>query len=133
MTFTTQEMVDWLKTKKLTGLYAGYIPKDKTQVIGVYSRTNPVHVQGYTSSYNVKGFTILVHWNKSLYDTETKANAIHDLLDRANFSNTSHNGWIECEGNPVDVGKDENGICEWTLDMTVHVKNNTNTGGNSNV
>lgn len=125
MTLTTQEFVAWLKTKGLTGLYAGYVPKDKTQVIGVYTRTNPVPVNGYNSTYNVKGFQLLFHWTKSLYDTETKAFIVYDLLDRAKFINDSHNGWIECEGNPVDIGKDENGICEWSLDVTVYVKNNT--------
>lgn len=133
MTLTTQELVNWLKTKGLTGLYAGYYPKDKARVFGVYTRTNPVSVNGYRPTYNVKGFTIIIHWTKSLYETEAKANELHELLDRAKFSNDSHNGWIECNGNPVDVGKDENGICEYSLDLTVYVKNNTNTGGNSNV
>lgn len=133
MTITTQELVTWLKTKGLTGLYSGYVPKDKTQVIGVYTRTNPMPVNAYKATYNVKGFTLLFHWTKSLYDTETKAFQVYELLNRAKFSNTSHNGWIECDGNPVDVGKDENGVCEWTLDLTVYVKDNTNTGGKKNV
>ena len=126
MTFTTQEMITWLKSLGLTDLYAGYVPKDKSCVIGVYTRPNPVSVKGYRTTYNVKGFTLLIHWTKSLYDTEAKATELHGLLERAKFNNDSHNGWIECDGNPVDVGKDENGICEWTLDLTVYVKNNNN-------
>lgn len=124
MTITTKEFITWLKTQGLTDLYGGYIPKNKEQVIGVYARKDPDTVNGYNSTYGIKGFTLLIHWTKGLYETEEKAIELHDLLDRAKYSNATHNGWISCDGNPVDAGKDENGVCEWVLDVTVYVKNN---------
>jgi hypothetical protein len=63
--------------------------------------------------------------------TETQANALYALLDRASFSTTSHTGWIQVARGPVDVGKDEKGICEWTIDISVYAKHIL-TGGNNN-
>lgn len=129
---TLQEFVTWLKAQGLTGIYAGYIPKDKDSVIGVYKRPDVAQPEAYgQSSYCILGLTILVHWTKDMYATETQANALYDLLDRAHFTTASHTGWIHVTRGPVDVGKDEKGICEMTLDISVYAKQIL-TGGNNN-
>lgn len=134
---TLQEFITWLKTLNMTGLYAGYYPKDKTQVIGVYNRSGEKQPEAYGSgsSYKITSLTLLVHWTKGVYETEAKANALYDLLNRAKISTTAHEGWIECKRAPQDVGKDENGVCEYSLDINIYAKKveqNITTGGNNN-
>lgn len=123
---TIEEFISWLKTQNITDVYAGYIPKGKTNVIGVYARPNSGKVQGYNPSYSIRGLTILIHGTKGLYETETKALSLYKMLSRATFSTTDHNGWIECKGYPVDIGKDENGVCEYSFDLTLYIKTNKN-------
>ncbi|MCR4670585.1 MAG: minor capsid protein [Saccharofermentans sp.] len=120
---TIKEFIRWLESQGITDLYGGYIPKGKTQVLGVYSRDPAVQPESYgPSSYSVKNLTILVHWTKALDVTEDKAISLYNILKRANFTTTKHTGWIDCPRPPVDVDKDENGICEYTLDVTVYAK-----------
>ncbi|MBR5386449.1 MAG: hypothetical protein IK142_02595 [Clostridiales bacterium] len=129
---TIKEFVTWLESQGVDGVYEGYIPKDKERVIGVYKRPDVAQPEAYgQSSYNILGLTILIHWTKGMEATETQANALNALLDRAPFSTTSHTGWIKVTRGPVDVGKDEKGICEWTIDISVYAKP-INTGGNNN-
>ena len=121
---TIEEFIAWLKTMSITGLYAGYIPKNSTKVIGVYARPNTSDARGYKPTYGIRGLTLLIHWTKGMYETEKAALSLHKKLNRAHFATTDHNGWIECSGYPVDVGKDENGVCEWSLDLTLYIKTN---------
>lgn len=121
---TLHEFVTWFKSQGATGVYAGYIPKDKEQVIGVYKRPSVGQPQAYgQSSYSILGLTILVHWTKGMYETETEANRLCDLLRRKNFTTASHTGWITITREPEDVGKDEKGICEMVIDISVYAKN----------
>lgn len=120
---TIKEFIQWLESQGVTDLYGGYIPKGKTQVIGVYSRDAVAQPEAYgTPSYSIKGLTLLVHWTKALDVTEDKALSLYNMLDRAKFQTTAHTGWIECTRVPVDVGKDDNGVCEYTLDISVYAK-----------
>lgn len=120
---TIQEFVRWLEAQGVENLYGGYIPKGKTQVIGVYSRDPVAQPESYgQSSYSIRGLTLLIHWTKALDATEEQALSLYSLLDRASFQTANHTGWIECTRVPVDVGKDENGICEYTLDISVYAK-----------
>lgn len=129
---TTKEFVTWLESQGVAQVYEGYIPKDKDRVIGIYKRSDVAQPEAYgQSSYDILGLTILIHWTKGMDATETQANALYALLDRASFSTTSHTGWIQVARGPVDVGKDEKGICEWTIDISVYAKQIL-TGGNNN-
>lgn len=123
---TIQEFVTWLKSQSVSGVYAGYIPKDKEQVIGVYKRPSVAQPQAYgKSSYSILGLTILIHWTKGLYETEAEANRLCSILNRAKFTTASHQGWIAITRGPEDVGKDEKGVCEMVIDISVYAKNNT--------
>jgi hypothetical protein len=123
---TIQEFVTWLKSQSVSGVYAGYIPKDKEQVIGVYKRPSVAQPQAYgQSSYSILGLTILIHWTKGMYETEAEANRLCDILRRANFTTANHTGWITITREPEDVGKDDKGICEMVIDISVYVKNKT--------
>jgi len=120
---TTQYFVSWLKSQGVSDIYAGYIPKDKERVIGVYRRPDVAEPEAYgQSSYSILGLTILLHWSKGYYETEEKANKLYALMDRATFTTETHSGWIKCVRAPQDVGKDEKGICEMTLDISVYAK-----------
>lgn len=120
---TIKQFIRWLESQGITDLYGGYIPKGKTQVLGVYVRDGVAQPEAYgSSSYSIKPFTILIHWTKAIDATEDKAISLYRMLHRARFETNEYTGWIECPRNPVDVGKDDNGVCEFVLDVNCYVK-----------
>ena len=74
-----------------------------------------------------KGISILVHWTQSTRETEDRAAALYDNLATAqnvvigdktvNYIQLLHN-------ESIDVGADENGICERVIEFIIHYSNN---------
>lgn len=68
-----------------TNVYCGKLDDKKDKSIGIYnsSRQRPVQmaIGGIkNSSYRVKSVSVLVHWNKSVRDTEKAAEQLYNML-----------------------------------------------------
>ena len=111
-------------------VYMGKLDAKKEKSIGVY---NSKHNHPYRTalggaemqSYGMKYVTFLVHWNKSLRDTENAANSLFDALRRVSEAtiNNAHIKFIQpLTDGPVDVGTDDAGIYEMVIEVAVVYK-----------
>ena len=127
---TTEEVLAWIKTlsTKPEHYYCGMLNDKKDKAFGNYQlkdqRSRDISLGGTTNTKTaVKGISILVHWTKSTRETEDIAAALYDTLATAqnvviggkqvNYIQLLHN-------EPIDVGADENGICERVIEFIIH-------------
>ena len=105
-------------------VYCGKLADKKDKSIGVYnlkqSRTPIMAIGGIqNSSYNTKGISLLVHWNKSLRNTEEAAQQLYDalLLCRDVTINNKKILFIQhLHNEPICVDTDDNGIFEYVVE-----------------
>ena len=120
-----RDYIDSLKIGKY--VYMGKLDAKKEKAIGVY---NSKHNHPYRTalggaelqSYGMKYVTFLVHWNKSLRDTESAANSLFDALRQAGevTINDVHIKFIQpLTDGPIDVGTDDAGIYEMVIEVAV--------------
>lgn len=119
---------DYVDTLKIANsVYMGKLDAKKEKTIGVY---NSKHNHPYRTalggtqmqSYGIKYVTLLVHWNKSLRDTEKVANSLFDAIKQARevTVNNAHIKYIQpLTDGPVDVGTDNAGIYEMVIEAAV--------------
>lgn len=107
-------------------VYMGKLPDKQDKSIGVYNSKHqyPYHIAiGGPSleSYGTKYVTLLVHWNKSLRDTETAATALFETVRDTENAVINHETikFIQPLYEPQDVGTDDYGICEMVIEMAV--------------
>lgn len=127
---TTEEVLAWVKTlsTKPEHYYCGTLNAKKDKSFGIYQlkdqRSRDVALGGMTNTKTaVKGISILVHWTQSTRATEDIAAALYDNLATAqdvviggkkvNYIQLLHN-------ESIDVGADENGICERVIEFILH-------------
>lgn len=127
---TTEEVLAWVKTlsTKPEHYYCGTLNSKKDKSFGIYQlkdqRSRDVALGGMTNTKTaVKGISILVHWTQSTRATEDIAAALYDNLATAqdivigdkkvNYIQLLHN-------ESIDVGADENGICERVIEFILH-------------
>ena len=125
-------VLEWLKTfdKGFNNYYMGFLDKKKEKSLGVYNlkqNRKPIIALGglENTSYNVKPISLLIHWNKATDETEQKANELYEAImsnkpDKINGHSISFVGMITNE--PIDVGKDESGICEYVIELEIYYK-----------
>lgn len=74
---TLSDIRDWLESLDVADHYhIGRINNKKEKSLGVYSRPRsgaPVTGIGDTSTYDIKGITLLLHWNRNARETEEAA------------------------------------------------------------
>ena len=75
------------------------------------------------SSYRVKSVSVLVHWNKSVRDTEKAAEQLYNML--RDTKRVTINGirvfFTKMQvDEPVDVGTDDNGIFECVIELDIY-------------
>lgn len=125
---TTENVLKWIKTlsPKATNYYCGTLNSKKEKSFGVYqlkeSRARNVAIGGNTKTA-AKGISILVHWTESTRQTEDIAAQLYSALAQAtdvvigeakvNYINLLHD-------EPIDVGTDENGICERVIEFIIY-------------
>lgn len=129
---TLKEVLDWLITcnTKFDHYYMGTLDSKKDKSLGIYNlkrESNPVIALGglECTSYNVKHISLLVHWNKASDETEEQAiNLYEELLNKKPEKIGSHeiNFIGLLTGEPIDVGRDENGICEYVIEFEIYYK-----------
>lgn len=127
---TVEEVLAWVKTlsTKPEHYYCGMLNDKKEKSFGIYQlkdqRSRDIAIGGMTNTKTaVKGISILVHWTQSTRATEDIAAALYDNLASAqniviggkyvNYIQLLHN-------ESIDVGADENGICERVIEFIIH-------------
>lgn len=104
-------------------VYIGKLDNKKQKSIGVYSRRadGPAHIAlgGLgCSSYGIKPVSLLVHWNKSVAESEDAANQLYDKLiheSSLTIGETHVNFLVLQVPEPADVGTDDNGVYEFVI------------------
>ena len=126
----TEEVLAYVKTLsvKPDHYYCGMLNSKKDKSFGIYqlkdSRSRDIALGGMTNTKTAtKGISILVHWTQSTRETEDIAAALYDAL--ATAQNIVIGGqqvdYIQLLHNePIDVGADENGICERVIEFILH-------------
>ena len=127
---TTEAVLAWIKTlsPKPEHYYCGMLNDKKDKSFGIYQlkdqRSRDISLGGMTNTKTaVKGISILVHWTQSTRETEDIAAALYDTLataqniviggEQVNYIQLLHN-------ESIDVGADENGICERVIEFIIH-------------
>lgn len=134
---TVENVLAWIKTlsTKPDHYYAGTLNQKKEKSFGVYQlkegRAREIALGGLTSTKTVtKGISILVHWNASTRETETAAASLYaDLQNAISITIGGHTVfYIDLLHNePVDVGTDENGVCERVIEFIIHYERSITT------
>lgn len=107
-------------------VYMGKMPDKQDKSIGVY---NSKHEHAYSTaiggpdlaSYGTKYVILLVHWNRSLRDTEKAATALFDAIRDAKevTVNNEKIKFIQPLYELQDVGTDDAGIYEMVIEAAV--------------
>lgn len=111
-----------------TNVYCGKLDDKKNKSIGVYNNNKQRSVQMAiggikNSSYRVKSVSVLVHWNKSVRDTEKAAEQLYNMLrdtKRVTINGTRVFFTKMQVDEPVDVGTDDNGIFEMVIELDIY-------------
>lgn len=125
---TTEQVLTWIKTlsTKADNYYCGLLNAKKEKSFGVYQlkdrRARDVAI-GKETKTATKGISILVHWTASTRETENIAAELYKNLTeatgidiggyKANYIQVLHN-------EPIDVGADDNGICERVIEFIIY-------------
>ena len=109
-------------------VYCGKLDNKKQKSIGVYNLSREsnarICIGGIECTpYRVKPISILIHWNKSIRDTEETAMQLYDMLQssrdiKINNANVSYVKMLVDE--PKDVGTDDNGIYEQVIQIELY-------------
>lgn len=127
-----KDVTAWLKglDTKFDNYYMGFLDKKKDKSLGVYNLKTPrapiIAIGGLeNTSYNVKIVSLLVHYTKASDETEEVATDLYEEImnsrptvigkHEVNFIGMLTNG-------PVDVGRDDNGICEYVIEFEIYYK-----------
>lgn len=125
---TTEQVLAWIKTlpTKADHYYCGMLNAKKDKSFGVYqlkeSRARDIAI-GKQTKTATKGISVLVHWTSSTRETENIAAELYKSLAEAtdiavgefkvNYIQLLHN-------EPIDVGMDENGVCERVIEFVIY-------------
>ena len=122
MMLTISNLMEVLK-KEFPGVkfFNGSI--DKTEkCVGVYARGSaaPPTAIGCKPSYGILPVTMLVHWGENSSECESKANELYERLeDGIAYVNDVRVIQIYMLEHPMNIGRDDNNICEMTIRFNV--------------
>lgn len=126
---TVENVLEWIKTlpTKPDHYYAGTLNTKKEKSFGVYQlsehQKRVLALGGMSNTKTgVKGISILIHWNESTRETENIAAQLYADLAAAEFPVIGEKtvNYIQLLHNePIDVGTDENGICERVIELVL--------------
>lgn len=101
----------------------GKIDNNRDKAICFYSSSTPraaVHAWGgkATQSHTVKPVTILLRCGKTKQAAEDVAQSVFDFFDESQFTIDGRSVFaLATYGGPVDLGTDENGIYEYSIEF----------------
>lgn len=109
-------------------VYCGKLDGKLDKSIGVYPKEregDAIQAVGgnENSSYSIKRISILVHWNKSVRETERVSNTAFDMLrDTINVTiNGTHILFTDMKcPEPIPVDTDDNGIFEYVIELDIY-------------
>ena len=104
-------------------LYSSKMADKENNSIGIYnSKTAPNYLSsiGADTSYSIKPITILIHGTKSPVATEVLANDVYLAIKEANLEGTSIQRLDLVYETPVDVGTDDSGVYEYTINLNIY-------------
>lgn len=115
---------------ELQDVYAGAIDGNLDKCIGVYnvkaSKPQRICIGGKACTKTLeKHISVLIHWTDIPTQAEIKAQSVLDILSDIR----QHKGdgftvkYLECK-EPVSVGRDERGVCEYVIEATVYYERN---------
>lgn len=127
---TTENVLEWIKTlsTKPQHYYCGTLNAKNEKSFGVYQlkerRARDVALGGLDNTKTAKkGISILVHWSSSTRETENAAASLYVDLETAKnvvIGGQKVNYIQLLHSEPIDVGTDENGICERVIEFILH-------------
>ena len=106
----------------------GKIDNNKEKAICFYgSRTNraAAHTFGGKAlqSYNHNAITILIRWGREKQAAADKAQAVFDFFDETQFTlNDKHAFCLSIYNGPIDLGSDEKGVYEYSLEFDFYTQ-----------
>lgn len=126
-----EDVLVWIKTLnvKFDNYYIGVLDSKKDRSLGIYNLkrdSHPVIALGGLSNtkYQVKKISLLVHWNRATDETEEQAILLYETLMMSKPLITGYEcyfiGMLNSE--PIDVGRDDNGICEYVIEFEIYYK-----------
>lgn len=129
---TLAEIRDWLKSFDVAeNYYIGRLDNKKEKSLGVYSlarRGAPVTAIGGVScsSYDVKGVSLLLHWNRNARETEQAAQKLWRALFGAahvDVPGGSHIQYVQPNvPEPVAIGTDDGGVYEYVIEINIYFR-----------
>lgn len=91
--------------------------------VGVYARGNasPPIAIGCKPSYGILPVTMLIHWGENSAVCESLANRLYEGLEEgvAVIGNTRVIQLQMMDSCPVNIGRDDNNICEMTIRLNI--------------
>lgn len=131
MTLTLFNIADMLiDSLDFKDVYAGNIDSNLDRCIGVYNSKNSgahkICIGGKSCTKTLeKRISILIHWTDNPAACEQEANRVLDLItDIRNYKADSFVVHCLICNDPVPIGKDELGICEYVIEATLYYERN---------
>lgn len=130
---TLADIRDYIATTNITmdeNVYCYKLDSKKDKSIGIYSldqnRTPNIPVGGAeNSSYNTKGISLLIHWNKSPRNTEVTAQQLYNILLSTKNVEINEKKILFVEhlyNEPISVNTDDKGIYEYVIECFFYYK-----------
>ena len=118
-----REYISGLGIAADSNVYIGKLDNKKEKSIGVYPRKESgrpnIALGGYElSSYDVKRISLLIHWNKSMTETEQAAIKLFEKLKGCGSLQIGSTDIVIADlqvPEPIYVGTDDNGIHEYVI------------------
>ena len=111
-------------------VYAGTIDGNLDKCIGVYSsktsKPQRICIGGKACTKTLeKHISVLIHWTDNPTQAEIKAQSVLDILSdiRSYAVGDLTVRYLECK-EPVSVGRDERGVCEYVIEAAVYYERN---------
>lgn len=118
-----REYISGLRIADDSNVFIGKLDNKKQKSIGVYDRKadGPAKIAlgGLScTSYGSRPISLLIHWNKSVSETERAAYELYEKLmneSSLTIGDTHVNFLVLQVPNPVSVGTDDNGVYEYVI------------------
>lgn len=122
-----KDYIAGLGVAQQSNCYCGVMPNKPQEAIGVYPlqrRGTPYIPVGNASTYEERGISILVHWNKSVTDTELASFKLFEkiLESKGTISNRAVKHIKPLVKEPISIGTDENGIQEYVIECIIYLE-----------
>ena len=126
------DVLQWIKSLdlKFDNYYIGTLDKKKNKSLGLYNLkrdTGPVIALGglENTKYKEKRVSLLIHWNCNSGETEEQAVHLYECLLHSTLPVIPNYdcyfiGMLNSE--PINVGRDDNGICEYVIELEIYYK-----------